>query len=226
MDKKWSDDLIKTVLNSLKSAIGLPKRNDNNDIVLNSYEDVKKLNPTLRVFLPKEINSQIRKLALGNINEVIILKNIYEDAQKKLGDYNKFNEDLNETATNNNLGIEAEKDGNIDKAIQHYEKNIIVGYPATHSYERLMKIYRRRRQYKDELRIIDTAIDVFSIENEKRFMKARDNPKNEKYLNQLYEAAETCTGFINDEGWYIFSPYPVMKYIERRTKAELLLKKQ
>jgi len=68
----------------------------------------------------------------------------------------------------NNQGIVFEKGGEIDRAIQCYENNIKLCWPATHSYDRLTVIYDRQKRYNDEIRVIKIAIDVFSNERVRR----------------------------------------------------------
>lgn len=70
---------------------------------------------------------------------------------------------LADTVRNNNKGIAYEKEGNIKFAIKIYEKNLEIGYPATHSYNRLMIIYHKEKRYEDEIRVIKKAIGVFSL---------------------------------------------------------------
>lgn len=71
---------------------------------------------------------------------------------------------LADTAHNNNKGIAYEKEGNIKSAIRMYEKNLEIGYLATHSYTRLMIIYHKEKRYEDEIRIINKAIEIFSLD--------------------------------------------------------------
>lgn len=66
--------------------------------------------------------------------------------------------------TNNN-GIALEKAGDIDAAIAEYEENIKGGYRALHSYNRLMVLYRKRKDYDNEIRVIDYSIGVFIGDN-------------------------------------------------------------
>lgn len=65
----------------------------------------------------------------------------------------------------NNNGIMLEKNGAIDAAISEYEENIKEGYPALHSYNRLMVLYRKRKEYENEIRVIDYAMGVFSADD-------------------------------------------------------------
>ena len=65
------------------------------------------------------------------------------------------------TASINNEGIALEKDGKEDEAILVYEKNIIRKCTARHSYDRLLILYRKRKDVENELRIVKLANSIF-----------------------------------------------------------------
>ena len=69
------------------------------------------------------------------------------------------------TSSNNNKGIAFENAGKITEAIDVYEKNLLIGYLATHSYTRLMIIYHKEKRYEDEIRVVNAAIEAFSEES-------------------------------------------------------------
>lgn len=69
---------------------------------------------------------------------------------------------LDECVKRNNRGKELERLGLVDGAIVLYEENIEPGcWPATHSFDRLLAIYRSRRDYKNEYRVCKRAVSVF-----------------------------------------------------------------
>lgn len=68
---------------------------------------------------------------------------------------------LNSTVRLNNKGIDLEKSGKIKQAINVYEKNISMGYPAHHAYKRLMVLYRKAKDRDNEIRVINRALEVF-----------------------------------------------------------------
>lgn len=69
---------------------------------------------------------------------------------------------LNLCAERNNLGITYEQSGNIRAAIDIYEENIKPGYyPALHSFDRLLVLYRKQKDYKNEKRVCKRAISTF-----------------------------------------------------------------
>lgn len=69
---------------------------------------------------------------------------------------------LDDCVDRNNQGIAYEKAGDIDAAIKLYEENIKTGcYPAMHAFDRLLVIYKRNGDYKNELRVCKRAVAVF-----------------------------------------------------------------
>jgi tetratricopeptide (TPR) repeat protein len=145
----------------------------------------------------------------SSFNELDMLKN-----ENKI-----IQEGLEKTASRNNSGIVLEKDGKIDEAIKVYEENVNDNVVATHSYDRLMIIYRKRQDYKNEIRIINIAMDVFTKENENRYQKGLKKANNEKLKDQIHIGYKNCENVLGNDGWIIYSPYPVKKYQKRLNKA-------
>lgn len=80
--------------------------------------------------------------------------------------YLEREEALNDCCALNNRGIAFEKNGKTDLAVIEYEKNIAAGYPAHHAFKRLMIIYRKAKDYDNELRVIQRALEVFPYDKE------------------------------------------------------------
>lgn len=140
--------------------------------------------------------------------------------------------DLYQCAASNNRGVELEKNGLVDDAIREYEANIVGDcYPACHSFDRLMVLYRKRKDYANEIRVIKKAIEVFNKENYRRAeMAAKENPKKEKAIRKALETCEKVLGNVrstlNGNLLYCFCPYDVVKYKKRLEKAIILQNKQ
>lgn len=140
-------------------------------------------------------------------------------------------DNLTACASLNNRGIELEKAGLIDEAIKVYEDNIKGDcYPATHSFERLMVLYRRRKDYSNEIRVIEKAVSVFAKENLRRASRAITNNPDKK--DEIIEALSTCKNVLGNTRsvfggnlLYCFCPYDVAKYNRRLEKAKILLVK-
>ncbi len=79
---------------------------------------------------------------------------------------------LNDCAARNTKGKELEKECRYEEAISLYEENIKPGcWPATHSFDRLLIIYRSRKDYINELRVCKRAISVFKLDKYKSRME-------------------------------------------------------
>lgn len=130
---------------------------------------------------------------------------------------------LNENSRLIKLGIDLEKEGMINEAIAVYEKAIIPQLPATHPYDRLMILYRKKKDYNNEIRIIKIAISVFMKENERRAGKAIEDDSS--LYNQVMQALETNENIRYEDGKWAFVQYDVMEYITRLEKAKRLLEK-
>lgn len=88
-----------------------------------------------------------------------ITKDEYKESVRK---WEKYNIELPQTALINDRGREYEQSGNISAAINEYENNVgLDKYPAPFAYDRLMVLYRRLKDYCNEIRILNIAIQVF-----------------------------------------------------------------
>jgi tetratricopeptide (TPR) repeat protein len=132
---------------------------------------------------------------------------------------------LENIASSNNSGIDLEKKGDIDGAIEIYEQNIKARGAATHAYDRLMILYRKRMDYLNEGRVIKIAIEVFSKENEIRLQKALVKAKSESKKKEILNAFEKFERVLGDDGWWIYNPYLVNKYKSRLEKVNSLMNK-
>lgn len=121
------------------------------------------------------------------------------------------------------LGIDLEKEKMIDESISVYEKAIVSQLPVTHPYNRLMILYRKKKDYENEIRIINIAIRVFMKENERRAGRIIDNDSS--LYNQVMQALETNESIRYEDGKWAFVQYDVMEYIARLEKAKKLLEK-
>lgn len=85
-------------------------------------------------------------------------------------------------------GIELEKTGQVDLAIQLYEDNIKENFEGNHPYDRLAIIYRKKNQINDEIRVLEKAIWVFETIVDKR--RPDKLPKLKKFRKRLEGAKE------------------------------------
>lgn len=81
--------------------------------------------------------------------------------------------------------MEYEKNKNIEKAIEFYEKSISYDFTGNHPYDRLAIIYRKNKDYDNEIRVLNKAINVFSKNTSNRL---DINPKLNKFKQRLLKA--------------------------------------
>ena len=106
----------------------------------------------------------------------------------------------------------AEQDNHIDKAIQLYEQNIKEDYADEFAFERLMILYRKEKEYKEELRVIRRGIEVFRQSMKEHLKHSLSRHVDSKKLEQLSNAILKKTGSKKPE---VHFPDPVDKWIKR-----------
>lgn len=134
--------------------------------------ELEQFRPVLPVAIVKRITSAILK----GEDKVPVLAKQFTTFRAKLAAHNEQQQRLAQYAELNNKGMECERWGDIAGAIQAYEENVQLGYPAHHAYKRLLVLYRKAKDYKNELRIAQRACRVF--------------PKDESYKQRREKAKE------------------------------------
>lgn len=109
--------------------------------------------------LPEEYFEEARRKDYAYVPQ-----DVWDSALKEFNERKEREERLGKTVELNNKGSEYEKNGDIDKAIECYEENLKIGYPALHSYDRLMILYRKLKRTEDEIRVVKLAIELFPTE--------------------------------------------------------------
>lgn len=102
--------------------------------------------------LVKALEKDINKAVSKESNETD------EEAESKAAEDEIFNKQ-----TERNLkGEKLEKQGDIEGAVLLYEQNIKEGFPGTLPYQRLHNIYKKQKNYEEEKRVLNRAIEVFN----------------------------------------------------------------
>lgn len=110
--------------------------------------------------LPEDLFVQLENASFCGKWAFITTSTIIE-LDKRLSERKAKDKKLSACAKLNNLGKEYEADGKLSLAIKTYEKNISGDcYPATFSFDRLMVLYRKSKDYEKELAVIEKAICV------------------------------------------------------------------
>ena len=212
------------------------------ETVINSMEVLERLLSEIRSYSKKPSDDISNKVCLSN-NEILSIgrdvpieiykeadslyvdKSEYENWQKEFNKDKPYEQLIHMTAKLNNEGQAAEANKDYDSAIKIYELNVSLGGIATHQYERLMILYRKKKDYQNEIKTIDRYIDIFMKENERRAKIAKERYPD--MTDRIDEALELNTNVYDEHtGMYIFCQYPIIQYIDRRQKVQLLLKKR
>ena len=121
----------------------------------------------------------------------------------------------------NKIGKEAEEAGDINKAVRFYEQNIMENYAEKFAFERLMIIYRKQKEYKDELRVIKRGIEVFQQSTKERVKHSLARRVSDKKLEQLSNAIIKISGQKKEE---LRFPDPIDKWLKRKEIVEKKVK--
>lgn len=143
------------------------------------------------------------KLSNQGYSHIYIKEDAYNEVleKKKQREYTQYI--IQKTADLNNEGIRLEKSGSIDEAILIYEEAVKLEVVATHSYDRLMLLYRQKKDYENEIRVAKIAIGVFGKENEKRMGNGYDI---NRYINCIEKASRAITG---EKATFIYPKEPI-----------------
>jgi len=110
----------------------------------------------------------------------------------------------------NDLARKAEQEGVLDEAIRLYEQNILENYIDEFSFDRLMSIYRKQNELKEELRVIMRGIGVFEAQLEEH-LKQSFTKVDEHIVNSM----EDVKGYL-----LTYFPDPVKKWMTRKEIVE------
>jgi tetratricopeptide (TPR) repeat protein len=117
----------------------------------------------------------------------------------------------------NDTARKEELNGNLDKAIKLYEENIRENYADEFAFERLMIIYRKQKEYEDELRVITRGIELFEQNIEEHLKHSLARHVDGKKLEQISHAILKKSGLKKAE---LHFPDPIDKWIKRKEIVE------
>lgn len=103
------------------------------------------------------------------------------------------NENLDNCFSNqvdrNLKGKEYEQTGEVELAIKEYEENVKEVFEGSHPYNRLAIIYRKKKDYDNEIRILNIAIEIYT-ELSTDSPRQDVDPKLVKFIKRLEKAKE------------------------------------
>ena len=112
---------------------------------------------------------------------------------------------------------EAEEKEDISLSIKDYEEAIKANPLFEKAYDRLMIFYRKDKDYKNELRIINTGIKSFEDFYKSRKSRSKKIAEISKKLNRSF-------GFTDKKGNTVYDPEPIARWKKRKATVEKKIK--
>jgi tetratricopeptide (TPR) repeat protein len=112
---------------------------------------------------------------------------------------------------------EAEANEDISIAIKNYEEAIEKDPIAEKAYDRLMILYRKEKDYKKELRLINAGIKAFE-----NFYKSRKSGS--KKIAEISKKLNRSFGFTDKKGNAVYDPEPIARWKKRKITVEKRIK--
>ena len=104
-----------------------------------------------------------------------------------------------------------EQNGKAAEAAKIYERELKAHPFREHNYNRLMMIYRKTGDYRNELRVINEGIKAFT-----EYYKPESASKN-KNVARLRRQLNKLVGLTDDKGNSLFDAGPIGKWKARKT---------
>lgn len=151
----------------ISSPASKPRLNPMVRVEIDSFID------TYQTSIPEDTFIDMLQKQFDGHKGYLIPRGIYEKILEDHEADKKKNEAFENCVFLNNKGMEYEEAGDIASAIRVYEENIKNGYPAHHSFRRLMVLYRKQKDYENEIRVIHHAEEVLGVDWSDRLEKAQ-----------------------------------------------------
>jgi hypothetical protein len=117
---------------------------------------------------------------------------------------------------------DGERKEEFDEAAKLYTEAIRAEPSNEFPYDRLMVIYRKQKNYKEELKVIKEGIRCFQEQHEN---KQKELVGSNKKITQLSNAFMKSVGLKDKKGKSTYYPEPVSKWQKRKQVVEKKLKK-
>ena len=122
--------------------------------------------------------------------------------------------DIIESARDTEAGQE------LERAAKLYEQVIKESPVNEYAYDRLMILYRKSKQYKDEMRIINAGIKAYE-----NFYETKSKHSRSRKVAEISNAILKSTGLADKEGNHVYDPEPIGKWKKRKAIVEKQIKK-
>jgi hypothetical protein len=113
----------------------------------------------------------------------------------------------------------------ISENINLYEEQIKTGTTDPLPYDRLMIYYRKQKEYRKELQIINRALKVFDEQLKRQGSQLFSVAKSRTAIKKLSEKFGKLSGLMDKKGNPKFIPEPLARWTKRKQTVEQKIKK-
>ncbi|HUS02782.1 MAG TPA: hypothetical protein VMY77_13685 [Chitinophagaceae bacterium] len=113
---------------------------------------------------------------------------------------------------------DAEENEDIPLAIKDYEEAIKSNPLLEKAYDRLMILYRKEKDYKKELGLINSGIKAFET-----FYRSKKSGS--KKIAEISKKLNRSFGFTDKKGNAVYDPEPIARWKKRKVTVEKRIKK-
>ena len=106
-----------------------------------------------------------------------------------------------------------------------YQQQAKAGAIDPFPYDRLMIYYRKQKEYKKELQLINRALKVFGDHFKKQTSAVLQTAKSQALIKKLSEKISRSSGLIDKKGKPNYVPEPLLRWMKRKETVEGKLKK-
>jgi len=108
------------------------------------------------------------------------------------------------------LARQLEETDKINDAIRVYKKCISIKKHDEYAFDRLMILYRKKKEYEKEMIIIREGIAAFE-----KLYKESSPAKTNKVVERISNALLKATGLSDKKGNEVFKPQPILRWYKR-----------
>ena len=109
--------------------------------------------------------------------------------------------------------------------ISSYQEQIKKGVTDPLPYDRLMIYYRKEKEYKKELQVINRALEIFGKQLKRQQQEMFKGVKSTSTIKKLSAQISKFTGLADKKGNHSFIPGPIARWTKRKATVEQKIKK-
>jgi len=109
--------------------------------------------------------------------------------------------------------------------IARYEQQMQSGIDDPLPYDRLMIYYRKQKEYRKELQVINRALKIFGEQLKRQSKQILESARSRATLKRLSEQFSKSVGLMDKKGSMNYLPEPLARWIKRKQTVENKIKK-